>query len=265
VPERAGERRAGGEAAIPVWARQDGFDVRFDWGPNGLRALAPVAAVVVVVDVLSFTTSVSIAVGRGAEVLPYRWQDERAPAFAEEHGAVLAARRTGEGGVPWSLSPSTLVDLPAGTRLVLPSPNGSALSFAARDAGATAVLAGCLRNAGAVAAAATRLAGGGPIVVLAAGERWRGQTGSLRPGFEDLVGAGAIANALPGALVRSPEAAAAEAAFASVADLAEVLHACAGGRELTHQGRPQDVDLAAALDVESTAPLLAEAAYLAGA
>ncbi|OWY62410.1 hypothetical protein B7486_58595, partial [cyanobacterium TDX16] len=124
------------------------------------------------------------------------------------------------------------------------------------------VLAGCLRNAGAVAAAATRLADGGPIVVLAAGERWRGQTGSLRPGFEDLVGAGAILNALPGSLARSPEAAAAEAAFASVTDLAEVLHACAGGRELTHQGRPQDVDLAAALDAEIVAPLLQGPAYV---
>jgi 2-phosphosulfolactate phosphatase len=249
------------ERGIPDWARQDGFAVRFDWGPNGLRALAPVCAVVVVVDVLSFTTSVSVAVGRGAEVLPYRWEDDGAPAFAEQHGAVLAARQVGEGDVPWTLSPSTLVDLPAGTRLVLPSPNGSALSFGAADAGAGAVLAGCLRNAGAVAAAASRAADGGAIGVVASGERWRGQTGSLRPGFEDLIGAGAVVNALPGALARSPEASVAEAAFASVADLAEALHTCAGGRELTAQGRPQDIDLAAHLDADETAPLLTDGVY----
>jgi 2-phosphosulfolactate phosphatase len=251
------------ERSIPEWARQDGFDVRLDWGPNGLRALAPASAVVVIVDVLSFTTSVSVAVGRGAEVLPYRWEDDGAPAYADEQGAVLAARHAGGGEVPWSLSPSSLVDLPAGTRLVLPSPNGSALSFAARDAGASAVLAGSLRNAGAVAGAASRLASGGAIAVVASGERWRGQTGSLRPGFEDLVGAGAIINALPGSLARSPEAAAAESAFAAVPDLAAALHACASGRELAHLGRPQDVDLAAHLDADELAPVLQGAAYVA--
>jgi hypothetical protein len=75
---------------IPEWARQDGFDARFDWGPTGLRALAPVCSVIVVVDVLSFTTSVSIAVSRGAEILPYRWEDDGGLAYADERGAVLA-------------------------------------------------------------------------------------------------------------------------------------------------------------------------------
>ena len=54
---------------------QDGHRVRFEWGPNGLRRLAPGSDVVVIVDVLSFTTAVDIAVGRGATVLPYRWHD----------------------------------------------------------------------------------------------------------------------------------------------------------------------------------------------
>lgn len=54
---------------------QHGFDARLEWGPNGLRRLAPVCDVIVIVDVLSFTTAVDIALGRGAEVFPYRWQD----------------------------------------------------------------------------------------------------------------------------------------------------------------------------------------------
>ena len=44
--------------------------------------------------------------------------------------------------------------------------------------------------------------------------------------------------------------------------LAEALHACAGGRELTTHGRPQDVDLAAALDADPAAPVLADGAYV---
>lgn len=50
------------------------FDVRCEWGLAGVRHLAP-ADVMVIVDVLSFTTSVNIAVARGAVVYPYRWRD----------------------------------------------------------------------------------------------------------------------------------------------------------------------------------------------
>jgi hypothetical protein len=46
----------------------------------------------------------------------------------------------------------SLSSIAAGTRLVLPSPNGSELSHLAAAAGAT-VVAGCLRNASAVATA----------------------------------------------------------------------------------------------------------------
>ena len=70
--------------------RQAGHEVRFDWGPDGLRAVGAGADVIVIVDVLSFTTCVAIAVARGARVFPYIWKDERAAAFARERGAELA-------------------------------------------------------------------------------------------------------------------------------------------------------------------------------
>jgi 2-phosphosulfolactate phosphatase len=238
---------------------QSGFAYRLDWGPNGLRSLAPCVEVVVVVDVLRFTSAVSAAVESGCEVLPYRWADEGAAAFAAEHGAELAGAR--ERGVP-SLSPTDLLSLERGGRIVLPSPNGSAMSFAAREHGARHVLAGCLRNATATARAARRLAGGGAIAVIAAGERWHGSTGPLRPAVEDLIGAGAVLAALdpPAAASAprcSPEAGAARAAFvAARPHLHEALADCSSGRELVARGWSDDVATSAALDVTSVAARL---------
>ena len=200
--------------------------MRFDWGPAGLAAVGAGAAVVVVVDVLRFTTAVSVAIGRGAVVLPYAWAaGDAAAAYARRHGAQLAGRR--EDG-DWSLSPTDLLALPAGTQLVLPSPNGSALAFGAADGDPDAtVLAGCLRNATAVARAAA--GHDGPVAVVAAGERWHGDLGPVRPAVEDLVGAGAVLRGVAdgrrasgaahgSAVAVSPEAEAAIAAFAAVGD-----------------------------------------------
>ena len=241
---------------------QAGFDVRFGWGPNGLRALAPAVDAVVVVDVLSFTTSVDVAVERGAVVLPYKWRDGGEEAFAAAHGAVLAvAREEATPERPWTLAPSTLLDIPAGTRLVLPSPNGSALSFAAVEAGASRVIAGCLRNATAVAAA---LPPGATVGVLAAGERWGVSQGPLRPALEDMLGAGAIIDRLGDRTV-SPEARAARAVFGDLeGDLGSALADCGSGRELTARDSPAEAVVAAALDVSAAAPTLVDWAYVDG-
>lgn len=239
---------AGNCAASPF--DQAGYRARFDWGPNGLRTLAPLASVVVIVDVLRFTSAVSVATTRGGIVFPYRWADERGPAYAAERDAALAGRRElGE----WSLSPAGLAGLPAGTRLVLPSPNGSALSFAARDHGAGHVLAGCLRNATATATYAVAQAGdSGVVAVIAAGERWRNHTGPVRPAVEDLLGAGAVLDgvaSLLGPAALSPEASAARAAFVDARPvIGERIARCGSGVELA--GRGWHDDLAACSDVD---------------
>ena len=54
---------------------QRGFEVRFGWGPNGLRRLAPHVEAIVIIDVLSFSTSVDLILGRGGIVLPYEWHN----------------------------------------------------------------------------------------------------------------------------------------------------------------------------------------------
>jgi len=236
-----------------VWQTQDGFELRFGWGRQGLATLAPVSDVVVLVDVLSFSTGVSVAIERGAAVFPCAWRDERAADYARARQAILARpERCLSGG--FSLSPTSLQALPPGSRIVLPSPNGSELSFRARSLKPT--FTGCLRNRTSVARAAAGV--GAAVAVIACGERWPDDT--LRPAFEDLVGAGAVLAALPGR--RSPESVAAVAAFEGVREgLAASLLSCASGRELIERGFDADVVLAAELDASDVAPRLRGEAY----
>ncbi len=249
------------EAASTYYA-QDGFDARFEWGAEGIRRLAPLSDVVVIVDVLRFTTAVDVAVSRGALVYPHHTRlDGALETFAGEVGAQIAEwRGTTTAEHHYSLSPASLFQIAPGERLVLPSPNGATLAFLAAETAAT-VLAGCLRNATAVANAAREL--GGVVTVIAAGERWERESGSLRPAVEDLLGAGAILSALAPA-TPSPEARAAMAAFqAALPHLRAQLLACASGRELIQKGLERDVEFAAELDVSRAVPVLRERAFSA--
>lgn len=236
--------------------RQHQHQVRLEWGPTGAQALAPVD-IAVVVDVLSFTTTLSVAVERGIAVYPFAWKDDRAVAFAREHDATLAVQRQDAAPGRPSLSPASLQHAQGVRRLVLPSPNGSTISALLADGGAT-VVGACLRNRSAVARwLAPQVATGASVALVPAGERW--PDGSLRPAAEDLWGAGAVLDALaPPDL--SPEAALARAAFAA-ADLPGDLQRCAGGRELADKGFGADVDIAAGVDVSGTVPVLRGGSY----
>lgn len=215
--------------------------------------LAPISDVIIIIDVLSFCTSVDIAVSRGAIVYPFFSQTQSALDFAQSVGAIVAKSRREESG--FSLSPESLLDIPKSTKIVLPSPNGSALSLAAKP---TPVLAGCLRNAAVVAYAATKY--GNKIGVIPAGERCKDDE-SLRPCFEDLIGAGAIIRHLPS--LHSPEASLAVAAFDGIQSGLELfLQQCGSGRKLIQRGFPKDVALACMLDVSQTVPTLVNGAYI---
>lgn len=231
---------------------QSGYEVRCEWGLQGLKAIGPISDVIVIVDILSFTTSVEIATARGGVVFPYPLKGESAAIFAASVHAEVASARRGEG---FSLSPASLTGLPAGSRLVLPSPNGAALAFSLDH---RIVLAACLRNATAVARAAARL--GSTIGVIAAGEQW--PSGELRPCLEDWIGAGAVIAALPGR--RSVEAAAAHTTFDRFRErLLETLCLTGSGKELIGRGFGTDVELAARLDIGTNVPRLVDRAFVA--
>jgi 2-phosphosulfolactate phosphatase len=231
---------------------QHDYTVRSEWGAHGIASLGPDSDVIIIVDVLSFSTCVDVAVGSGALIYPYRWNDQSAEHFAASIQALLARSRRSDPG-SYSLSPASLRTIPAGTRLVLPSPNGATLSQAT---GTTPTIAGCLRNARAVAQAAQTI--GGRISVITAGERW--PDGSLRPAIEDWIGAGAIIAHLTGS--RSPEAEVAHRTFLQAQpDLAWYLAQCSSGRELIGRGFAEDVQIASELNVSDCVPLLSEGGY----
>ena len=211
--------------------------IRFDWGPH---ALDRCESTVVVVDVLCFTTCVSIAASRGVTIIPHRWRE---PVNATD---AIVAKKRGEPG--FTLSPATFLDAPRGLRVVLPSPNGSTIARIAADRGLT-VIAGSLRNAAAVARAIAST----PATIIASGEKR--SDGTIRFALEDLLGAGAIIDAA--SAPRTYEAEAAAAAFRELRlDLREALSECESGIELLERGYPQDIALAADIDADDVVPHL---------
>lgn len=77
---------------------------------------------------LSFSTCVEVATNNGAIIFPYSFGDESVVDYAKSIQAELATHRQRWSTSRYSLSPLSLVNIPAGTRLVLPSPNGSFLT-----------------------------------------------------------------------------------------------------------------------------------------
>jgi 2-phosphosulfolactate phosphatase len=248
-----------------------------EWGLRGAQEITRDADWAVVVDVLSFTTAVSLAVDQGAVVFPYPWRDESAQAFARRHKAVLAVgrtkaahaddatRKTNGAGQLVSLSPVSIRAARDLDRIVLPSPNGSALAVELARSGCQ-VVAACLRNRKAVAAwlanQARDLHRQPVIAVIAAGEQWPDRT--LRPAVEDLWGAGAVIAALAslGISGLSPEARAASAAWHLIATAPDAaLLSSTSGMELVDAGFAADVTIAGELDASPRVPLLADGGF----
>lgn len=238
--------------------------VHVEWGRIGARLAAERGDAVVIVDVLSLTTTLTMAAEAGidAYVRSAEELDEHggAPAVAEELGATLAVgkRRAEPGQI--SLSPATFVRPPLIRSALFSSLNGAAAIAAA--AASPLVAAACLRNRSAAARLVARWLAdhdGARVTVVASGEHWSSvaPVDGFRPAVEDLLGAGAVVEALlrgDGGLVASTEARAAAALYGAVgvAGFADLV----GARELRDAGFADDVTLAADVDVTTVVPVL---------
>jgi 2-phosphosulfolactate phosphatase len=248
-----------------VSAHRDGDNPRVGlaWGRRGAREAAERGDILVVIDTLRFSTAAATAVHHGALIYPCPPDAVLARALAARVGAEVAAVGAGpDSPVPtstrFSLSPRSYLGIEPGTRVVLPSPNGSTCCRYGERAAALFVAAPV--NARAVAGAVSQLlssAVGLRATLLACGERWRlpDEEGVLRFALEDYLGAGAVLAALP--FSQSSEAQVCAATFSAVRGRLEtMLWECESGQELRAKGLGEDVHAAAQVDTFDTAPVL---------
>lgn len=259
----------GSTGTLPARPRSGRFDpwpdtsVHVEWGRTGAALAASRGDVVIVVDVLSFSTTLSIAVARDFTCLVYSGAEIESlggPAIAAIRlGArPLSQRRTAETGRV-SLSPASLLDAEPGQRVVFTSRNGASVVSAASKA--PAVLVGSLRNAAACAALATHLmttVRAGRVTIVACGEHWNSVEPAVegtRPAIEDWLGAGAIAAGMAelGYSV-SAEARLAASAWTDPKSLDDVAD-CVSARELRAAGFASDVELALHVDADAKVPV----------
>src|SRR5262249_13511254 len=118
------------------------YTLRLDWGWRGCAAAAARGDIIVIVDVLRFSTACCAASARGISIVPAA-MDEELESLARDRSAQLS--RAGFA----RLSPGAYSQLAPGTRLVVKSPNGA--TCARLSKGSPHVLIGAIVNASAVA------------------------------------------------------------------------------------------------------------------
>lgn len=240
------------------------YRCKLEWGIGGSKRAASRGDIVVIVDTLSFSTTITHAVSRGARIYPCAKFDDTLK-MAKAIGAEIAVRRH---EVPskgrYCLSPATFDGIADGKKVILPSHNGGTCCGYAEAAGY--VFAGALVNASAVASEVSRLmpTSHGGVTVVACGEKEEDpELGvHLRMAIEDYVAAGAIIAGID--YQKSPEARVSEAAYLGCADrLAELLWESVSGRELRARGFGDDIVFAARLDAIPIVPVLQAGAFVA--
>ena len=211
---------------------QSRYQVRLEWGDDGLARLAA-SDVVVVVDVLRFSSTVTTRVAAGGAV----------PLDAAAHAVSLNGTAISRAAA--ALDPAPIVLLGC-------LRNASAVAEAIADE---------QRRRGARTSIA--LIAGGELVPADAGAAART---ARRFAVEDLLGAGAIVDALGvrGIDHTSPEAAAAGEAFRGLrAARRHLLAASGSGQELAERGAHDEVRAAAELDASTAVPVLREGVFVA--
>jgi 2-phosphosulfolactate phosphatase len=226
------------------WFAQEKYALRLDWGWEGARRAAERGDLLVVVDILRFSTAMTVAASRNITVTPTFWSEDIATQEAKKY-----------------LSPALMQTVPEGTHLTVPSPNGATCCRYGKDA--AGVYIGSFLNVQAIARAVDaklKATEAKSVTILACGERWHegsnGDDGALRFALEDYLGAGAIIAHLPG-YASSPECKAARAAFVGARkQLFARLSECGSGVELTEKWYEDDIRIAAHLNSLDVVPVL---------
>ena len=230
----------------PSYFDQRAHRVRFDWGWRGAQEVAARGDVVVIVDVLRFSTMVASATSRGIGIVPVSDADD-VETVQREHNAVV---------IEGALAPLRYETIPSGTRVIVRSPNGATCVRMSKDA--PEVVIGAIVNAPAIGVHLREaLSRKQKVTIIACGERWAdsSEDGALRFALEDYLGAGAILCQIDEDL--SPEAQVCAAAFrAQRHQILQLLLTCGSGLELLARNDQASVELAASLGRYEVVPIL---------
>lgn len=241
---------------------QGPYRCKMDWGLRGARNAAARGDIVVIVDVLSFSSAVISATQKGVILYPYPMRGGEwgsAADYAEQLKLELLPGRAEalKTGQP-SLSPVSFTSEHAGQAFVISSLNGAACISACADG--NPVLVGGLVNAGRIAEEVNRLISKSALnaTLVACGEQWgepRKNESILRPCIEDYLGAGAIISKIEAE--KSAEAQVCQAAFeACKGEVRRLVREGSSGRELAQKGYRADVEFSSALDTLDAVPCL---------
>lgn len=237
---------------------QEPSHVKVEWGRRGAREAAERGDIVIVVDVLSFSSTVVTALHAGCEIFPYPPHLDGNAYAAKIGGEYILGRSEAAKFGKATLSPASFNSSHKGKKFVLTSLNGAFCTWIADKV--PALLTGSLLNASTAARAANQISNQlkANITVVPCGEQWNDPAkneDTLRPSIEDYLGAGAILSLLGGE--KSPEAEVCIGAFLSAKyKISRLIWDCASGRELRAKGFEADVTHCARLDAYSTVPLL---------
>jgi len=237
---------------------QSPFECRVEWGKRGAREAADRCDITIVVDVLSFSSTVVSAVNKGVIIYPYP-PNLDGKLYAKKLGAdyILGRKEAAILARP-TLSPVSFNEQHANQKYVLSSLNGAFCSWIATKV--PALLIGSLLNFSAVARIANRLKDEtkANITVIPCGELWNDigeNEDGLRPSIEDYLGAGAILSELSG--TKSPEADVCIGAYYhSKNRISELIWDCGSGRELREKGFEADVIHCSQTNKYQTVPIL---------
>jgi 2-phosphosulfolactate phosphatase len=237
---------------------QSPYSCRVEWGKRGAREAAERGDIIIIVDVLSFSSTVISALRYGAILYPCPPHLD-GKEYAEKMDAeyILGRAEAAKIGKP-TLSPVSFQPEHANRKYVLSSLNGAFCTWMASNV--PALLIGSLLNATSAAAAANelRVQTKANITVIPCGEQWsdvKEYEDTLRPSIEDYLGAGAILSNLKGE--KSPEAEVCMGAFQNAKQkIKELIWDSGSGRELRARGFVEDVIHCSRLDAYQTVPIL---------
>ncbi|MFH2049834.1 MAG: 2-phosphosulfolactate phosphatase [bacterium] len=231
----------------------------FYWGRAGAIRASENSEIVVIVDTLSFSTTVAYAVKKGAVIYPLALGDDTSELSEKYNAEIAVSRKEVPDKGRFSLSPFTYDSIEKNTKVVLPALNGGTCCKLAQGKSNT-VLIGALVNAQAIADYLMTLSTKSKclsVSVVACGERFKesNNDGGIRFAIEDYLGAGAIISMLD--TCKTPEAKVCEGAFKhNQITLERLIWDCESGVALREIGFGEDVKFASKLNSIEVVPIL---------